>query len=345
VSRPIPARTIGGFGPPPRRVAPTAPARKVTAALAVLAAVAGCTGGAPAAPAGRADGGGWPVEVSSTAVGLAARDGYLYAVTTPGERFPSLVYRFDAAGRQVARQTVGGMPSGLAVAPDGTPWLSSVNHPDVPGRPAVELLDPARVTVRHQIDPGGAPGGIGYLRNEAWVATSRGLLVLDATTGARRRAAAVSARAFGVLARPDWAAVVAVEDGALESVHAGTGRPIARRPIEAGGGLTAVAAGTGAWVGWPGTDGSTSLRRFAVPGLRPGPFGPRLGDRGVALAATDAALWVADRESGRLLCLDPATGAVRSSRDVPNEGALAADDTYVYVADGGRIARVGADCG
>ncbi len=315
----------------------------VAAAVAAVAALAGCT--SEGEQAGRDDGGGWPVEISSTAVGLAARDGFLYAVTTPGERFPSLVYRFDAAGRQVARQTVGGMPSGLALAPDGTPWLSSVNHPDVPSRPAVELLDPARVTVRRQVDPGAAPGGIGYLRNEAWVATSRGLLVLDATTGARRRTAAVSARAFGVLARPDWAAVVAVEDGALESVQAGTGRPIARRAIEAGGGLTAVAAGTGAWVAWPASDGSTSLRRFTVPGLRPGPSGPRLGDRGVALAATDTALWVADRASGRLLCLDPVTGAVRSSRDVPNNGALAADDTYLYVADGGRIARVGADCG
>lgn len=95
----------------------------------------------------------------------------------------------------------------------------------------------------------------------------------------------------------------------------------------------------GGVAGRPGT----ALRRVDPRTLRPVAAGPRLGSRGVALAGTPSALWVADH-GGRLLCLDPHTGAVGSSRQVPNDAAVAADDRYVYLGGSPVITRVPASC-
>jgi outer membrane protein assembly factor BamB len=206
----------------------------------------------------------------------------------------------------------------------------------------IQVLDPASLRPRRQVALPTPPLSVGFVGDQAWVGLSSGIAVLDARRLTPVHTVPLGTSVYGVIPDPADGVVVAVEGSAVESLDARTGRRVARRPVDAVGSLYATLAGGGLWLGWP-VDGGTRLRRFDLPALRSGPTGPQLGVRGAALAGTPTAVWVADH-SGRLLCLDPRTGAVRSNRPVPNEAAVAATDRYVFIGDSHRVQRVDASC-
>jgi hypothetical protein len=310
-------------------------------AVAAVLGLAACTGGSAeppaAAPAAR-----WPVEIDSAAVGLAISGKGLIVVTPGFTKFPPLVYRFGLDGALQARQSVAGNPNGLGLAPDGGVWIPAVSHPDMASGTGIQVLDPSSLGVRHEVELPATPLAVAFAGSQAWVGTAKGIEVLDARTLRTVRSLPPTGAVYLLVADPAGRVVVAVRANAVESFDARTGRRLARRPIAASGSITAVSAGGGLWLGWP-DNGDFRLRRFDLPALRPGPAGPTLGVRGAALTGTPTALWVADH-SGRLLCLDPTSGAVRSNRKVPNDAATVADDRYVFVGGSHLVDRVDAAC-
>jgi outer membrane protein assembly factor BamB len=335
---------------PPRLAARRVAARRVAAsgvaaiALAAGLGLAACTGGsaAPAAAPAPSPARHWPVEIDSAAIGLEiSRQGLI--VVTPGfTKFPPQVYRFGLDGVRQARQGVAGNPNGLGLAPDGGVWIPAITHPDMASGTGIQLLDPDSLRVRREVRLPAPPLAVAFVGGQAWVGTAAGIKVLDARTLRTVRSLPQAGAVYGLRADPAGRVVLAVQAAAVESLDARTGRRLARRPIEASGTITAVPAGGGVWIGWP-DNGSYRLRRFDLPTLRPGPAGPTLGVRGAALAGTPTAVWVADH-AGRLLCLDPTSGAVRSDRKVPNDAAVAADDRYVFVGGSHLVDRVDATC-
>jgi hypothetical protein len=324
------------------------PGRLLGTAIVAFAILVACTsspagpaptGSKPAASLAAA----WPVELDATAIGLAAVDDGVIAVTPAGTRFPPQIYRFDASGRQVAQQTQVGNPNALAIAPDGTAWVAAVRHPDMASGTGVAVLDPVTLRVRRELNLSAQPFSVAFAGAEAWIGTSRGIEVVDVPTGFSRRTVRTSGPAYGLVAAPARRVVVAVGSSMLESLGVPTGRRLARRTLAATGTIAATLAGGRLWAAWPVDDGSV-LGAFDPVTLRQliAPF--RLGAATAAVTGTEFALWAADRAGRRLLCLDPTSGTVRATRTVPNDAALAADERYVYVADHMKVARLPADC-
>lgn len=312
-------------------------------AAATCLAAAGCSAAHPA-PSGGASpaAAGWPVGIDSTAVDISVTSQGVIAVTPGFTKFPPQVYRFGIEGGEQARQGVDGSPNDLGVGPDGAVWIAATSHPDMASGTGIQVLDPATLRPRREVALPAPPLSVGFVGDEAWVGMSSGIEVLDARRLTPKRTLPLRTGVYGVVADPADGVVVAVEGSAVESLDARTGRRLAQRPFDAVGSLYAVLAGGGLWVGWP-VDGGTRLRRFDLPALRSGPSGPDLGVRGAALAGTANAVWVADH-GGRLLCLDPATGTVRSNRPLPSVAAVAATDRYVFVGDSQRVERADASC-
>jgi outer membrane protein assembly factor BamB len=319
--------------------------RRTTAftAAAVLSLTA-CTGGsgAPSAPPTTRAAAGWPVEIDSAAVGMAISEQGLIVVTPGFSKFPPQIYRFGLDGAVQARQSVAGNPNGLGLGPAGGVWIPAITHPDMASGTGLQVLDPGSLGIRQEVKLPGTPLAVAFVGSQAWVSTTAGIKVLDTGTLHTVRSIPQAGSAYSLVADPAGRVVIAVQSAAVEALDARTGRRLARLPIAASGSITAAPAGGGLWVGWP-DNGEFRLRRFELPALRPGPAGPTLGVRGASLAGTPTALWVADH-SGRLLCLDPASGKVRTTRSMPSDAAVTADDHYVFVGGAQRVDRADADC-
>jgi DNA-binding beta-propeller fold protein YncE len=339
--------TAGG-APPVRRAL-------AGAALATLVALAlpACTADSPAGPAGSPSAApgaspsaaaGWPVELDSSAIALAATPSGLIAVTPGSSRFPPQVHRFDPTGARVARQAAVGMPNGLAIAADGAAWVPAVRHPDMQTGTGVPVFDPTSLRPRGEIDIGTDPFSVAFPPGQAWIGARGRIYVVDPVTRAPRRSLPLPGTAYQLVAAPAAGTVVVVLSDGLVALDARTGRLLARRAVASDGTIAAAVAGDALWVAWP-AGGATVLRRFDPRTLRRGPAGPGFGAAGVAVAAGGRVLWVADRASGTVRCVDPASGAVRATRPLRNTGAVAADERWVYAADGVLVRRVQAGCG
>lgn len=331
---------VGGV--PDRSLRPARTARATSAAALLVVLVAGCAGtGTPSPAPSTSPAGGWPVGVDSEAIGLAATPGGLIVVSAASTRHQPQVQRFDAGGRQVARQSAVGNPNALAVDPDGAAWVPATRHPDMTTGTGVPVLDPVTLRPRREIDAGGDPLSVAFLGDTAWIGLRGRVQVVDRRTGRAVREVPIAGTAYGLV--PAGGVVDVVLDGALLAVDARTGRQLARRPVDSSGSLTAVLAGGGLWVAAPG-DGRTRLTRFDPRTLAPAGAGPVFGDRGVALAPAGAVLWVADHGAGTLSCVEAANGTARTSYRVPNSAALATDGRWAYLADKGAVRRVAISC-
>lgn len=302
---------------------------------------AGCTSEPPAPAPAATPSTGWPVELEAEALGLAPTPQGLIVVTSGTSRHPPQVHRFDADGRQAARQAAVGNPNGLAVAPDGTAWVPATRHPDMRSGTGVPVLDPVSLQPRREIDAGGEPLSVAFLDRTAWIGLHDKVQVVDTATGRAVRIVPIAGTAYQIV--PAGGVVDVVLDDVLVSLDARTGRQLTRRAVDSAGSLTAVLAGGALWVAWL-DEGRTRLGRFDPRTLAPAGVGPVYGGRGVALAAAGDRLWVADHTAGTLSCLDPATGAVRSTVKVANTSSVAADGEWAYVADAGVVRRVPATC-
>jgi outer membrane protein assembly factor BamB len=205
----------------------------------------------------------------------------------------------------------------------------------------VPVLDPVSLRPRREIDAGGEPLAVAFPAGAAWIGLRNRIQVVDRPTGRNVRSLPIPGTAYQLVAA--GAVVDVVLDGALIALDTRTGRPLARRPLDSAGSLTAVLAAGALWVARL-DGGRTRLGRFDPRTLAPSGTGPVFGANGVALAAVGAHLWVADHSAGTLSCLDPATGAVRTTTRVPNTSALAADTSWAYLADRGLVRRVPAAC-
>ncbi|HEX6756397.1 MAG TPA: hypothetical protein VF109_10690 [Mycobacteriales bacterium] len=309
------------------------------ALLLAAAFVAGCTSTGPPPAATPRDG--WPVGVDSEAIGLAATPAGLIVVTAASTRHPPQVHRYDADGRQAARQAAVGNPNGLAVDPSGAAWVPATRHPDMTSGTGVPVLDPVSLRPRREIDAGGEPLTVAFPGDAAWIGLRNRIRVVDRATGRGVRTLPIPGTAYQLV--PAGAVVDAVLDGALLALDARTGRVLARRAVDSAGSLNAALAGGTLWVGWL-DEGRTRLAGFDPRTLAPARTGPMFGAEGVTLAAAGPRLWIADHDAGTLSCLDPSTGAVRTTVKVPNSSALAVDDRWAYLADDGLVRRVPAAC-
>jgi DNA-binding beta-propeller fold protein YncE len=156
------------------------------------------------------------------------------------------------------------------------------------------------------------------------------------------RSIRLGAPVYALVVEPAGRYVLAVLEDGLTVLDAATGKRLATRKVGNTGSIAATLAGGAAWVAYP-VAGAGKLQRIDLPSLRPSRAGPTLTELGVSLFGTADRLWVADH-GGHLLCVDPATGAARTDREVHNQAAIAADRTYVYVGDVQKVTRVPAAC-
>jgi sugar lactone lactonase YvrE len=264
-------------------------------------------------------------------------------VTTPGyTKFPPQIYRFGPDGARQAMQSVAGNPNGLVSGPDGSLWIPAVTHPDMRTGTGMQVLDPVSLHLRREVQLPATPFAVAFRGTEAWVGTATGIEVLTERAAAPVRSVRLGAPVYALVAEPSGRYVLAVLEDGLTVVDAGTGRAVATRRLGNNGSIAATVAGGAVWIAYP-APGAGKLERLDLPSLRPARTGPALTELGVSLAGTPDRLWVADH-GGHLLCVDPATGATRTDREVHNQAALAADRSYVYLGDVQKVTRVPATC-
>jgi outer membrane protein assembly factor BamB len=318
--------------------------RRLAAAAAAALALTACSAGTPAPPTSTQPriAPSWPVGIDSSAVGLALASGGV-VVTTPGyTKFPPQIYRFGPDGGRQAMQSVAGNPNGLVVGPDGSLWVPAVTHPDMQTGTGMQVLDPVSLHLRREVRLPATPFAVAFRGGEAWVGTATGLEVLTERRATPVRSIRLGAPVYAVVVEPTGRYVLAVLEDGLTVVDGRTGTALARRKLGNNGSIAATVAGGAVWIGYPAA-GAGKLERLALPSLAPARTGPALTELGVSLAGTAARLWVADH-GGHLLCVDPATGAVHSDREVHNQAAVAADQSAVYVGDVQKVTRVAATC-
>jgi len=297
----------------------------------LLVAGGGCTSNQPAEmerPAGHPPA---RITLDGTVTGIALSEDSIFAVTPAGTRFPPQFHRLDRrTGREIARRTVIGQPGGMALAPDGTVWLTTTRHPDQSTGTGVQVLDAATLLPRRRLDVGPRPMSVAFAGGSAWIVSGGRLRAFEMATG----------EPLGAFLRTRWPAqrllsadgdwLVVVEEGGIEVYDAAQRARIAARRIPASGSVAVARAGDVLWVAVPHDDG-TAVRALALPGLAPVARGPRTGFGGTTLAASEAGVWVTDRSERRVRCLDPATGAERASVAMETLGLAAADGSQAYV--------------
>jgi hypothetical protein len=318
--------------------------RILAAAAATGVLLVACSGGDPSPPRPTPPkvAPTWPVGIDSSAVGLALASGGV-VVTSPGyTKFPPVIYRFGPDGARQALQSVAGNPNGLVVGPDGGLWVPAVTHPDMQTGTGMQVLDPVSLHLRREVRLPATPFSIAFRGTEAWVGTATGLEVLAERRATPVRSVRLGVPVYAVVVEPGGRYVLAVLEDGLSVVDASTGRPVATRKLGNNGSIAATLAGGAVWIAYPAPGGG-KLQRLDLPSLRPTRTGPALTELGVSLAGTADRLWVADH-GGRLLCVDPASGAARSDREVHNQAAIAADGSYVYLGDVQKVTRVAASC-
>lgn len=286
----------------------------------------------------------WTVEVGTAPTLLALTGAQVVAASYGTGVGGSQVYRVDrATGRLAAQRTLAGQPNGLALAPDGEIWLATVQLPDQPSGTGLQVLDPQTLQTRRAVLPPGIPLSVAFVGEALWVGDERGVRELDRVTGAVRREVATNVPAYRLLTLGDRLLVVGPTGVQLVDPSAGTAGH--RRPLDAGGSVSATGDDDHLWVVHPDTRDRTVLARLDATSLRPLATAPSPGRAGAAAHLAGDRLWVSDPAGGRLLCLDARTGAVRAEHDATLTGPLVADETSVVTAQSGGLRGVPADCG
>lgn len=315
--------------------------RRATALLLLLATA--CTGAPappPAAPAA------WTVELSTAPTLLALDGDDVWAASYGNGVGGSQVYRVDReTGRRAAQRTLAGQPHGLAVAPDGALWLSTVRLPDQPGGTGLQVLDPETLQTRREVGVPGVPLGLAFVDGALWVGSDDGVRRLGAA-GAGPLVATAEAALRLLAAGPGRLLVAGRSTLTLVDAAAptGAGAVLATRRVASSGSLVPAAGAAGTWVVAPDAEDRAQLIRVDPVTLAPAARAPSPGRAGAIAAVQGDRLWVSDPGGGRLLCADAASGEVRAARGAPVSGPLVADDRAVVVATASGLRSLPADC-
>ena len=167
-----------------------------------------------------------------------------------------------------------------------------------------------------------------------WVLSSpEGIVRVIEPGGRPVREVPVGADAVDLAAGGGWVAVAGASSGTLTRIDAGR-RSVTGPPVSLGGLPAAVAiSGGSAWVA--DASGGTVARVDLETGERRG-ASIAVGGRPVAVAADGDDVYVLSRRDRTLVHVDGATGEVLSRRAAGSDpAALALDEAYVWVADGG----------
>ena len=251
----------------------------------------------------------------------------------------------------IARVTVGGSPSDVAIAPNGvwvTNWLDNT----------LSRIDPATSKVLQTLTltlPGNAgPEAIAFGDGSLWVTTteyddSDNLLAgslerVNPTTGQQQATIPIGKGAYDVEVSPGAVWVTALGDNALVRVDTATNTVAATIPVP--GGPVGVAFGAGSlWVS--SDDGKVARIDPATNSI-----GTTIStqDTGGFVAFGGGAVWVTNgghegQADGRLTRIDPATNGVTASVTVgswPWRLAYAGGSVWVGLWDAPTVVRVSA---
>ena len=289
------------------------------------------------------------VQVPTGATGMLSADGVLYAWSDEGPQATNLVTRIDpTTGRSTAAARL--TTDGAAFA-GGFLWLTTPGH--------VVSLDP--ITLRMVQDlpvPAAASGRIATAGGLVWVAGRAGLYAIDPATAKVVRTVStpspppLNGYRFGpgdyqidVAAPPDGSALWTAEssggggyDG-LQVRDPVTGAVLnsSTDSVSSVGGIQIAPAGSYAWLAYRTGMSGSYLRIRNQPGLpATAPTDPAGGTAATAIYLAAGRLWVDDPETGHTACVDPVTGHVLKSADLPLGATVALPKGLIAVLSTGQ---------
>jgi hypothetical protein len=312
------------------------PASSVTTATPT--AISTATQGPPSPPASRALPAAagpiapvLPLPGTSTSIAEGS-DGIVFVSAPAGAA--RVVLRWDPSTDDLIQSEP--LPGTQVVFAGGSVWAVGDHGRDASGTAdaaAAYRLDPDSLAVAQTVDLPSVPGAVSPGPNETvWVGVEGEVMVLAGATGD------VAAR-YDVEGTPTLLAVdpsgahayvvtdaLAGRDGSLLiELDTATGAVIASAAVgvhELNGPTSLAATERGVWVDSPtGTAAHASL--LAEGTLREVDAGriadATMGSNAQAISAAGGAVWIADL--GGMKCLDPASGALRDSFDIPTDDA------------------------
>jgi peptide/nickel transport system substrate-binding protein len=249
-----------------------------------------------------------------------------------------------ASGSVVSDASVGAQPSGIAVASDGSIWVTNTTAG------TVSRLDPSGTTVVQTIqqvgtDPTGiaiSPSGASAGANSVWVADSgsRQVARISPVTNTVVKLYPIGNAPGGLAVDASGQVWIADRlDGALVELDPASGKEttytIGLTPMD-------VAFGAGSiWVS--DYDKGTVVRIDPAQGSILARI--NVGNGAAALAASDQAVWVANRLDGTVSRIDPATNSVAAAPSVGGEPAglaIGSDAVWVAVSSTSQLVRIDA---
>lgn len=247
-----------------------------------------------------------------------------------------------ATGTVVSDQSVGAQPSGIAVAPDGSIWVTNTTAG------TVSRLDPTGTSVVQTIqqvgtDPTGiaiSPASAAVGANSIWVADSgsRQVARISPVTNTVVKLYPVGNAPGGLAVDASGQIWIADRlDGALVQLDPTTGKEksytIGLTPMD-------VAFGAGSiWVS--DYDKGTVVRIDPAQGSILARV--NVGNGASALAASDQSVWVANRLDGTVSHIDPTTNSVAATPPVGGEPTglgIGADAVWVSVSSTSELVKI-----
>ena len=238
-------------------------------------------------------------------------------------------------GMVVSDVPVGAQPSGIAVAADGSIWVTNTTAG------TVSRLDPTGTRVIQTIEGvGTSPTGIAVGSNAIWVADSGSQQIarIDPVTNTLVKEYPVGNAPSGMAADATGQLWIADRlDGTLVRLDPATGLVT---PFTIG--LTPIDVAFGAGSVWVSDyDKGTVVR--VDPGDGAVLARVSVGNGASALAATDQAVWVANRLDGTMSHIDPITNSVVAAPSVggePSGVAIGPDAVWVAVASTSELVKI-----
>ena len=277
----------------------------------------------------------------------------VYAVYTPASIQGALAQVTDNRLARIDRVsgamiTAGPFPYAVRVAVAGDMvWMGAGNQypaTPFPGSSTVTAVDATTLRVLLQLSfPGPAQAAVGNVAGDSealWLGYGTRLYRLSAKDGRMLGSEDLGGIASSIALDPSGLHVylgsVAIGDtgAAVTEFDPATLQPqVSSSTGGAGLGGPHVAAGANdVWISYAtGMLGEVEHRKASD--LTQIPVAAAQHTNGVSVFAVAGTVWVSDSMAGRLMCLDPQTGAVRAAWDTQTGGVVAGDGSGLYFGD------------
>lgn len=244
--------------------------------------------------------------------------------------------------------TAGPFPGALSLATaGGSLWIAGGYYPGRPDANFLDRLDPFSLRVQQhlplppQTGQNGISGTLAGSGTSLWMAFGPTLYRLSPVDGHT-----IATQAIGA----DAAVTSLSINPAGTALYLGANRYAMGSPTvfewstssgallasssEAGGqglgGVQVAAATDGVWVSFA-TGMMGAVGHLRARDLQPLPTVAERHSNGVRVFVADGVLWTTDGMAGRLVCADPATGAIRASTAMPFGGVVIGDAEGIYL--------------